>query len=141
MTIEETNELKNIEFKKDCAMLTINPEIFPLEIIYSAAYILIDKAFIVLDGDPKEQILVEIRKKEESQELRKIVQDFYGELLNYSVYKKQTDSNAGVREIILQRALLTNDPHYMKLKQISRDVDDPKGIKKRWEENEQNRTE
>jgi len=134
--MEETNELKNIEFKKDCALLTINPQIFPLEVIYSAAYILIDKAFIVLDGNPKEQILVEIRKKEETQELKKIVQEFYEELLNYSVYKKQTDNNAGIKEIIMKRALLTNDPHYMKLKQMSRNADDPEGIKKRWEENE-----
>jgi His-Xaa-Ser system protein HxsD len=138
--MEPTNELKNIEFKKDCAIIKINPKIFQLDIIYSAAYIMIDKAFIVLDGDPEKEVLVEVRTKEAGQDLKRTVQEFYEELLNYAVYKSQSERNAGIREIILQRALLTNDPIYLEMKRKKNQTADPKGIAKKWEENEANKT-
>ena len=41
----------------------MNPKIYPIDVVYAAAYVMIDRAFIILDGDPKEEIKVEIRKK------------------------------------------------------------------------------
>lgn len=108
----QTNALGNIEMRNDCAIFSVNPKIYSLDIIYSAAYIMIDKAFIILDGNPEKEIKIEIRKKEETQKLSDLVREFNEELLNYSVYKVQSERNKGIRETILQRVLLTNNPQF-----------------------------
>ena len=113
----ETNALGNIELKEDFALFTVNPRIYPLDIVYSAAYIMIDKAFIVLDGDPEKEIKIEIRKKKKEQELKTLVQEFNEELLNYAVYKVQSEKNKVLREKILQRVLLTNLPDIVQAQQ------------------------
>jgi His-Xaa-Ser system protein HxsD len=126
----ETNALGNIELKEDFALFTVNPRIYPLDIVYSAAYIMIDKAFIVLDGDPEKEIKIEIRKKRKEQELKTLVQEFNEELLNYAVYKVQSERNKGLREAILQRVLLTNNPEYLTKNKVMREcheIEDAEG--------------
>jgi len=96
-----------MELCGDHVLLSINPQIYPLDIVYSAAYALLDKAYIVLDGDPEEEIIAELRLKIEG-DLKKLGDEFNNELLNYAVYKKQSEKNALLRQAIVQRALLTN---------------------------------
>ena len=97
-----------IQLQKDHALLRLNPSIYPLDLIYSAAYIMIDTAFILFDGDPSKEIRVEIRKKNQNQQIEELVMRFNEELLTYAVYKIQSEKNKHLREIILSRALLTN---------------------------------
>ena len=123
--------LGNIEIHDTHAILKINPKIYPIELIYSAAYIMIDKAFILLDGDPETKILVEIRKKKKEQDLHDLIREFNEELLNYAVYKVQSEKNKKLREIILYRALLTNTTAQNANDAV---IKDPKGILKTWEE-------
>jgi His-Xaa-Ser system protein HxsD len=101
----ETNALGNIKIEEEYATFTINPKIYPLEVIYSAAYIMIDKAFIILDGDPETEIIVEIRKKEEANEIKDLVVEFNEELLNYATYITQMKRTKVLREILLNKAL------------------------------------
>ena len=102
--VEQTS---NMEIHKDLILLSINPKIYPLDVVYSAAYALLDKAYIILDGDPEEEIIVEIRPKAKIP-LKKLGDGFNQELINYAVYKKQSEKNALIRQTIIQRALLTN---------------------------------
>ena len=136
--MEKLNKLGNIEIDEDkgFAVFSVNPKIYPLELVYSAAYIMIDKAFIILDGDPKKEILVEVRKKEKEQKLKELVREFNEELLNYATYKVQSERNKDIREMILQRVLLTNDPNYFLAQQQAKEeeIDDSEGIMKTWEE-------
>ena len=64
--------------------------------------------------------------------------DFNNELLNYAVYKQQSEKNKGIRETILQRLLLTNSPEYFDIaskQQVSKEeIEDPEGIMKTWED-------
>lgn len=109
--LEKNNVLKNIEIDEngEYAVFSVNPAIYPLDLVYSASYIMIEKAFIILDGDPKEKIMVEIRKKKQDKDIKTLVREFNEELLNYAVYKVQSEKNKNIREMILQRALLTNN--------------------------------
>ncbi len=142
--MEKLTALSNIELNKQegYVLLSINPAIYPLELVYSAAYILMDKAYIILGGDPKEKILVEIRQKRKEQDLRQLAMEFNNELLNYAVYKTQSEKNKTLRETILQRILLTNDPNYFAVvqgaqaQQTEKDepIEDPEGIMRTWEE-------
>ena len=97
------NALKNIEINEDFSIFTVNPKIYSLKIVYSAAYILIDKAFIVLDGDPEKEIIVEIRRKKENQSLRELTGEFNEELLNYAVHYSKLAENSEFRNTILQK--------------------------------------
>jgi His-Xaa-Ser system protein HxsD len=123
------------------ALFSVNPKIYPLELIYSASYILMDRAYIFLDGDPQTEILVELRKKEGIKEsIKKIVFDFNDELLNYAVYKQQSEKNKGVRDAILRKVILENDPQSIKNQEPilgeQEKFDDPEEILKLWEESE-----
>lgn len=104
------------EIKDNAACLSVNPKVYPLDVVYAASYVFIDKAYVILDGDPHNEILVELRLKGEG-DLEKLGYEFYNELLNYAMYKTRSAQNQNVREAIIKRALLTAE-------------DDPEGITK-----------
>lgn len=141
--------VSNMEIGKDTILLSINPKIYPIEAIYSAAYVFLDKSYILLDGDPETEVIVEIKPKKEGfarRDLEMLGREFNNELLNYGDYLKRAERTKAIREIILQRALLTNvtnapageaeDKFLSKLD--SEDglayLDDPEGIAVPWEE-------
>ena len=78
------------------------------------------------------------RKKEKGQKLGGLVREFNEELLNYATYKVQSEKNKNIREMILQRVLLTNNPNYFLAQQKAKgggeEIDDPDGIMKTWGE-------
>ncbi len=88
-------------------IVSVNPKIYSLDIVYYAAYVLMDRAYITLGGDPEKEILVELRPQSNT-DLETLGREFNNELLNYAVYMKQSAKNQRLREAILQRVLLTN---------------------------------
>ncbi|MBU0471413.1 MAG: His-Xaa-Ser system protein HxsD [Nanoarchaeota archaeon] len=106
---EEDSILDNIEIHKDFAIISVNPKLYPLSVIYSAAYWLLDRVHVIIDGDPDTEILVEIRpKKELKVDLKEIGYEFNDELINYSVYTVQATRNKKLREMIVENALAGN---------------------------------
>ncbi len=105
--------MKNVELlpKEGKAIISVNPKVYSLEVVYSAAYVFLDKAYFFLDGDPESDIKIVMKAKNEKinqKELEKMARDFGNELINYSVYIAQAARNQGVREAIIKRALATN---------------------------------
>jgi His-Xaa-Ser system protein HxsD len=128
----------NIQINGDNCIIEINPKIYALDVIYSAAYVFIDKAYIILDGDPKKKITVLLKPKEDY-DLEKLGMEFNNELLNYAQYKEKNTQNKPIREAIIQRALITNDPSLIDDGVFDDDelddfLDDPEGIAIPWEE-------
>ncbi|MBO06189.1 MAG: hypothetical protein QF917_00235 [Candidatus Woesearchaeota archaeon] len=131
----------NINIVGDSVLLNINPELYNLETIYSAAYVFLDKAFIILDGDPKKEVIVKLKPKK-SRDLEKLGHDFFNELINYADYQKRAEKTKKIRETIMQRALITNEN--IGQDEVSNDLlneledddllDDPEGIAIPWEE-------
>jgi His-Xaa-Ser system protein HxsD len=101
-------DTEKIKINENKASFIINTKIYSIDVIKLAAYIMIDKAFILLDGDPENEITVEILKKNENTDLKKTVIEFNQELLNYSAYKIQSERNKTIRELIIHRALYSN---------------------------------
>lgn len=97
-----------IDEKENMVLVSINPRIYPLPVIYSAAYAFINNCYVLIDGDPKEEILVELRPKTKN-DLKTLGREFNTELVNYAHYAAQCARNAELREAILKRALLTQD--------------------------------
>jgi len=113
----ERSKIK-INEKEGYVLIYVNSKIYSLDVIYSTAYVFLDKAYILLDGDPKKEILIELKlksgRKGEGKELEKLGREFGNELLNYADYKERAEKTKEIKTILLQRALLTNDSSILK---------------------------
>ena len=127
-----------IDKKKNRVLVSINPNIYPLDVVYSACYSLIDRAFIIIDGHPAEEIIVELRPKKKMN-LEKLGRLLNEELLSYAFYKSKARQNKTLREILMKTAFLANvagsqaDELSTDKKEVEY-VDDPLGIAKPWSE-------
>ncbi len=90
-------------------IIDINPKIYNLDVIYSAAYVLLDKYYILLDGDPKKNMKVTLTSKDPKGDISKIESEFHNQLITYAFYKEQSKKNAVLRQTMLQAALLSTE--------------------------------
>lgn len=97
----------DVHEKEGYVWVSVNPKIYPLAVVYSAAYSFIDDCYVLIDGDPVEEIIVELRPKEKK-DLRTLGLEFNTELVNYANYTANYIKNAKIKETILKRVLLTN---------------------------------
>ena len=98
----------NIEVYSKFALVKVNPKIFPLSIVVSAAYDLMDKGYFVMNGDPKTEIVVEVRLQKDSDKetsLLELAKEFNNQMINYAFYEIQSARTKGVREVITRAAL------------------------------------
>ena len=128
----DAEKISNMEIHKEqnYVLVNINPKFFPLEVIYSALYIFLDKAYAVVDGDPAIQVIVELKPKKESN-LEELGREFNNELLSYANYSEMSKKNQKIREILLSRALLPAAKPEIKPEE---EFEDPEGIAIPWEE-------
>lgn len=137
----------NLNFKKegDVYKMFYNPEFYPMDVIFSTSYVFLEKAYIYLSGDSKKEIVVNIKPKE-GIDGEKLIIDFNDELLNYIEYKNNLISNKGLRDMILQRAIVTNDSSVIDSKDeigdfsgdLNDNLDELEEVVIPWEENEEN---
>lgn len=142
----KNEKIKNFEIdkKENSVFLSINPKIYPLEVIYSAGYVLLDRTYVILDGNPEEEIIVQLKAKNKKENLEELALDFNNELISYAVYVVQAARTDEIRKAIVERALLTAEEIIPKEK-IPREkieeekeeeesdwIDDPLGIAKPW---------
>lgn len=144
----------NLNEKDSSVVIKINSKVYPLHTIYSASYVFLDRCYIMLDGDPEKEILVELRlKKGSNLDLGILAKEFFNELLNYAFYEEQSRKNASLRDTLLRTALLSNlgaeefgndgkqidgdvcNEDWSEIEDIDdEDFDDPEGIAVPWEE-------
>ena len=89
--MEYANKLKTISIDKNSAVISVNSKIHPLYIIKSAAFLILDKSYVVIEGDPMDEIEVEIITK--GPDIKEIVEKFHEELINQSVYDHNSRKN------------------------------------------------
>jgi len=97
----------NIEINKDeCYVLvSVNPRVYPLDVVLSSAYIFTDHCYVLVDGDPVEELIVELRPKDKNNDLELLGMSFNNELINYANYAIQAVKNAKLREEIIKKVL------------------------------------
>ncbi|MFW6014419.1 MAG: hypothetical protein ACOCQG_04560 [Candidatus Nanoarchaeia archaeon] len=131
----EKGKLPNVKKEGGVYKISLSPYIYPLDVVYSASYVLLEKAYITIEGDPKKEIIAHLKPKNKDENLG---EEFCNQLINYLEYKQNFEKNANIRQMIMQRALITNDPSL--LEDIfedeveDEDIDDPDGIAVPWEE-------
>jgi His-Xaa-Ser system protein HxsD len=126
-------EKVKIDEEKGEIEIKLDPKLYSLDVIYSTAYVFLDKAYIKLDGNPEQEVIVQLKTKNKDN-TEKLKNDFYNELLNYAFYKRQTEKTGDIRKIILQKVLFTNDNNICEECDEEFEFDDPEGIATPWEE-------
>jgi len=117
----------------------IDLKLYPLEAVYGAAYLFVDRVYIFLDTQEKDKLEVSLRAKEEVDfSPEKIEGEFMNELLNYTLRLKLSDSNKKIREQIVEQALfaaLGREEGILKNQEQKFEFeDDPLGIAIPWED-------
>ncbi len=86
----------------------LNPKFYPLESVYCASYIFLDRAYLFLE-DEKGQIKVTFKSKRKTgfKELENLAGEFQNELLNCVLRNQISKSNSKLREYIVTRALVS----------------------------------
>ena len=123
-----------IHNKEKYVIVSVSPKIYPLDVIYSAAYVMLDKAYIILSGNADKEVLVELRYQKGEGNLELLGREFNNSLINYAVYKSQSEQNRGVKEEIVRKALQTNSEGNVAESSDDDYLDDPLGIAIPWEE-------
>jgi len=94
----------------DELVISVNTKTYPLEAIFGASYVFINKAYIFLDGDPEKKIDIKLKLKPESlnyfQNIKELKGEFLNELLNFSWRHRISKENKQLREYIVGAALL-----------------------------------
>jgi len=102
----------NLELNKKerSVSISVNPKIYPVDVILSSAYMFTEDYYIFLDGDVNEEIIVEMRPKNKTENLEQIGKEFNNELINYASYAIQSIKNTNIRGAIINRVLSTHNP-------------------------------
>lgn len=122
---------------KNQIIFFLNSKVYPLEAVYSTAYIFLDKAYVFLDGHPKKEIIVYLKGKDKlsRKKLAALRGEFHNELLNYLLRVKIAKSNKKIREFIVGTALVSALPlPSQSIKSpTGPSTEDPLGIAIPWE--------
>ncbi len=86
---------------------SINPKIYPLDVVYQAAFVFIDRAYMLLDvsADGAWQVTLKGKTSLKQKDLTALQGEFFNELLNQAVRKKISKDTKSLRELILAKAL------------------------------------
>ncbi len=88
----------------------VNTKVYPLQTIYSAGYVFMDRAYIYLDDAGTGKVAVWLQPKTKKADLDAMAADFFQELLNYAHYFSSLKVNAESVKLLLQRALFSAAP-------------------------------
>ena len=137
------NFKKEINLEKNYVELTIDSNIYSLETVYAATYAFLDKAYVILDGDPEEEIIIKLKAKKDKnkEELERVAGEFLNELINSGLRLKIAKRNKKTKEYIMSAALIGASAEVQEKIKKNNDSedddshnDDPLGIAQSWEE-------
>ncbi len=99
--------LENFEINKteNYALVSVNPKIYSLGVVFAASYALLEKAFVVIDGDPADQIIVSIRPKS-GNGIEGLANEFNEQLINFAVNFDQSEKTKNIREEFIKQAFM-----------------------------------
>jgi len=101
-----------INQKENQIVFLLNTKTYPLEAIYSTAYVFLDRAYVFLDGDPAKEVIIFLKGKRKlnKKQLQALKGEFCNELLNYLLRVEIAKRNKKIREFIIGTALVSALP-------------------------------
>lgn len=135
-------ELAALDLDAGSVRLEIDATLYPLDALYGAAYVFIDRCYVLLDRPSPERMRVVLAPKTGNAEpdaLRALVGEFANELLSCSWRHQITKENRALIESVASRAMVgaLGAPSLDDLEQFDFSADafeDPLGIALSWEE-------
>lgn len=139
---EQAQEQHQIVVEDGAVRITLNRDVYPLDAVYGAAYVFIDRSFVLLDVVDGSRLCVELRGRKElrSEELRELAGMFANELLSQVWRQRVVEQNKDVIAAMTGRAMAgalgppgLDDGDFAALGDGDA-FDDPLGIAIPWEE-------
>ena len=141
----ETAEKKiSVEQAANSVTVSVNPEVYPLDVIYGAAFVYIDRAYVLLDRGDDQHVTVTLTARSPSDyaTLTALGGAFANELLTQALRATIAKKTQKIRELVINRALYSaidagGAPGATVLDDDDDDLsflDDPLGIAVPWEE-------
>jgi len=121
------DDFVEVDTKRNTVIVKVNAGVFPIDIIYGAAYSLIDRAYVILDGDPGSEIYAIMKPRNFQGSLEELGRLFYDELLNFAFYTVQSIRNKEIKEALVRATV--GEP--LREPEEEEDAED---IAKLWEE-------
>ncbi|MCP4806981.1 MAG: His-Xaa-Ser system protein HxsD [Proteobacteria bacterium] len=87
----------------------IDESLFPLDAIYGAAYLFVDRCYVFLDRPADQRVEVQLRTKGDADEatLEALAGEFANELLNQALRVRVGDSTRKIREYTMAKAFFS----------------------------------
>lgn len=101
--------LLSIDQESGTAVLTVNPEIYPLRTLLGTAYTYIDRYYIFLDKNDGQFVVTLKARDTKKTDLGAIAGDFANELLNEALRERIAAENRVMQETIVTKALVSAD--------------------------------
>lgn len=135
-------ELASVDFGEGTVSLAVDAAIYPLEALYGAAYVFIDRCFVLLDQPTAGQFRVTLATKKgpaTAESLRELVGEFANELLSCAWRHQITRDNRAIIESVALQAIggAMGPPSLDDLASFDfteEPFEDPLGIAMSWEE-------
>ena len=131
----------DFKIEKNRAIIDLSVRLYPLDAVYGACYVFLDRCYIYLDEkEPKKvQVNLKPRDKKNKAELEALAGEFLNQLLHQALRLRIARQTSQVREMVVGRALLSAEPmglagEYDELFDSADYLDDPLGIAVPWEE-------
>ena len=90
-----------VDEKNKTVVVKVNTKVFPMDIIYSAAYFLLDRAYVVLDGDPNKEVFVILSPRTFKGELEDLGRMFFDELIHAGFEAVQLLRNKDLKDALI----------------------------------------
>ena len=103
---------------------TVSEELYPLDAIYGAAYLFVDRCYVFLDRPGDKQVEVRLKSREPADEaaLESLAGEFANELLNQVLRFRIGESTGRIREYYMARAFFST-PAQASIDQLLAELD------------------
>lgn len=143
---KDLRTVSNLQIGEDYVLVHANTKFYPRDTVFYASYVFLDRAHVILDGDPEAVIVVELRPKD-SRNLEDLGREFNNEMLSHLVYKQQYDMNKNACDAVFQEVCAGVESSEVPICSSHEDLQvcnetigemdytgDPLGIARPWEE-------
>ena len=91
-----------VDEKNKTVTVRVNTKVFPIDLVYEAAYLLLDRAYVVLDGDPEKEVFAILSPRTFKGELSDLGRIFFDELVAAAFNAVQFMKNKELREALME---------------------------------------
>ena len=85
---------KLVTVKIDCRL-------FPIDLVYTASYAMMDRAYVILDGSPEDVVYALLKPRTFKGDLKELGRMFYDELINAAFHTVQMMRNKEIKDALI----------------------------------------